>query len=58
LGSPKNASAAKDALLSLKDEFDLKDKDREAQSFEVTVEVDAEFHPKLIGKVLICVNCI
>lgn len=51
LGSPKNAAAAKKALLNLKEDLDAKDRDREARSFEVRVQVDPEFHPKIIGKI-------
>jgi polyribonucleotide nucleotidyltransferase len=50
LGSPKNCAAAKDALLNLKEDFDAKERDREARSFVVRVSVDPEFHPKIIGK--------
>lgn len=50
LGSPKNCAAAKEALLNLKEDLDAKERDREARSFEVRVQVDPEFHPKIIGK--------
>jgi polyribonucleotide nucleotidyltransferase len=43
-------AAAKEALLNLKEDFESKEKDREARSFEVKVQVDPEFHPKIIGK--------
>jgi len=50
LGSPKNVAAAKEALLNLREDLDAKERDREARSFEVKVQVDPEFHPKIIGK--------
>jgi transcription antitermination factor NusA-like protein len=50
MGSPKNCAAAKEALLNLKEDFDAKERDRQARSFELKVEVDPEFHPKIIGK--------
>jgi polyribonucleotide nucleotidyltransferase len=37
-------------LLNLKEDLDAKEKDREARSFVVKVQVDPEFHPKIIGK--------
>ena len=43
VGSPKSAAAAKQELLEKKVEW-------EARSFEVKIEVDPEFHPKIIGK--------
>jgi len=43
-------AAAKEALLNLKEDLDAKERDREARSFEVKVQVDPEFHPKIIGK--------
>ncbi|CAL8135568.1 unnamed protein product [Orchesella dallaii] len=49
-GSPKNADAAKVALLNLKEDLDAKERDREAKSFEVRVQVDPKFHTKIIGK--------
>lgn len=49
-GSPKNADAAKGALLNLKEDLEAKERDREAKSFEVRVQVDPKFHTKIIGK--------
>jgi len=42
-GSPKSAAAAKEALLEKRHEL-------EAKSFEVKLQVDAEYHPKIIGQ--------
>ncbi|XP_021963131.1 vigilin isoform X2 [Folsomia candida] len=50
LGSPKNCAAAKEALLNLKEDLEGMERDREARSFIVRVQVDPEFHPKIIGK--------
>jgi rRNA processing protein Krr1/Pno1 len=50
LGSPKNCDSAKEALLNLKEDLEEKDREREARSFVVKVQVDPEFHPKIIGK--------
>jgi len=43
VGSPKSAAAAKEELLEKKAEW-------EARSFEVKIQVDPEFHPKIIGR--------
>lgn len=49
-GSPRNAESAKNALLKLKEDLEQKERDREAKSFEVRVQVDPKFHTKIIGK--------
>jgi len=50
LGSPKNAAAAKEALLGKAAEFEEERKQKELKSYSVRVKVDKEFHPKIIGR--------
>ena len=49
LGSPKNAAAAKEALLTKAQEFEEEKKIKELKSYAVKVKVDKELHPKIIG---------
>jgi polyribonucleotide nucleotidyltransferase len=49
IGSPKNAAAAKTALLSIKDEREAEKITKELKSYKVDVQVDPEYHPKIIG---------
>jgi polyribonucleotide nucleotidyltransferase len=50
VGSPKSAAAAKEALLEKRTELEAQKADKEAKSFEVRLQVDRDFHPKIIGK--------
>lgn len=50
VGSPKSAAAAKEALLEKRNELEVVKAEKELRSFEVKIQVDAEFHPKIIGK--------
>lgn len=49
-GSPKNAAAAKESLLRKREELEEEKRVKELKSFEVKVEVDPEYHPKIIGR--------
>lgn len=49
-GSPKNAAAAKESLLRKREELEEEKRVKELKSFEVRVEVDPEYHPKIIGR--------
>ena len=50
MGSPKNAAAAKEALIEKRAELEAEKLHRELRSYEVQVKVDPEYHPKIIGK--------
>ena len=49
-GPAANAEGARLALLDKLTEFEAEKADRELKSFEVKVEVNPEYHPKIIGK--------
>lgn len=49
-GSPTNVERAKVAILERVKEIEADRKDRELKSFSLTIEVNPEFHPKIIGK--------
>lgn len=49
-GSPENVERAKAAILERVKEIEADRKDRELKSFSSTIEVNPEFHPKIIGK--------
>lgn len=49
-GSPQNVERAKVAILERVKEIEADRKDRELKSFSLTIEVNPEFHPKIIGK--------
>ena len=48
-GSPKNAAAAKEALLAIREEREIEKLNKEMKSFKITIQVDPEYHPKIIG---------
>lgn len=50
MGSPKNAAAAREALIAKKGELEEEKRIKELKSYTITVKVDPEFHPKIIGK--------
>lgn len=49
-GTPSNVVDAKEALLKRVEELELSRKDRELRSFELKIEVDPDYHPKIIGR--------
>jgi transcription antitermination factor NusA-like protein len=49
LGSPKNAAAAKEALLAIREEREIEKRNKELKSYEIKIQVDPEYHPKIIG---------
>jgi len=49
-GPPPNVEEAKRALLDKLGELEAEKADREAKSFEIKVEVNPEYHPKIIGR--------
>jgi len=49
LGSPKNAAAAKEALIAIREEREQEKRTKELKSYEVKIQVDPEYHPKIIG---------
>lgn len=55
-GTPSNVTEAKQALLERVKELEAERKDRELRSFELKIEVDPEYHPKIIGRRGVIVN--
>lgn len=49
-GTPANIEGAKKAIEERVAELEVDRKDRELRSFELKIEVDPEFHPKIIGR--------
>ncbi|XP_076054775.1 satellite-binding protein 1 Dp1 [Oratosquilla oratoria] len=49
-GPPANVENAKEALLEKVAQLEEEELDRQAKSFKLTMEVDPEYHPKIIGK--------
>lgn len=49
-GTASNAEEAKRMLLEKVDELEKEKAEKEAKSFEVKLEVNPEYHPKIIGK--------
>lgn len=49
LGSPRNAEAARQALISIREERETEKRNKELKSYEVKIQVDPEYHPKIIG---------
>lgn len=49
-GTPANAEKARLALLDKVEQLEGERQDRMARSFEVNVEIDPEYHPKIIGR--------
>lgn len=49
-GTPVNVERAKIAVLERVKELEVDRKDRELKSFSLTLEVNPEYHPKIIGK--------
>ncbi|XP_055915832.1 vigilin isoform X1 [Eupeodes corollae] len=49
-GTPNHVAEAKEALLAKVEELEGDRKDRELRSFELKIEVDPIYHPKIIGR--------
>lgn len=49
-GTPTNVEAAKIAIAERVQELELDRADRELRSYELKIEIDPEFHPKIIGR--------
>lgn len=49
-GTPSNVERAKEALLEKVQDLEADRKDRELKSFALKIEVNPEYHPKIIGK--------
>ncbi|XP_069948284.1 vigilin isoform X2 [Cherax quadricarinatus] len=49
-GSPANTERAREALREKVRQLEDEELDRKARSFQLRVEVDPEYHPKIIGK--------
>ncbi|CAD7077490.1 unnamed protein product [Hermetia illucens] len=49
-GTPANVEEAKEALMKQVEEFEADRKDRELRSFELKIDVDPKYHPKIIGR--------
>lgn len=49
-GTAANVTDAKEAISKRVEELELDRKDRELRSYEIKIEVDPEFHPKIIGR--------
>lgn len=49
-GTPNHVAEAKEALLAKVEELEGDRKDRELRSFELKIEVDPVYHPKIIGR--------
>lgn len=49
-GPPSNTQRASQALREKVAQLEEEEADRQARSFKLTVEVDPEYHPKIIGK--------
>lgn len=49
-GTPANVEEAKEALFKQVEELEADRKDRELRSFELKIEVDPKYHPKIIGR--------
>lgn len=49
-GTPTNVEAAKIAIAERVAELELDRADRELRSYELKIEIDPEFHPKIIGR--------
>lgn len=50
VGAPSNVDEAIEALHARVEELEADRKDRELRSFELKIEVDPDFHPKIIGR--------
>lgn len=49
-GSPVNVERAREAVLERVKHLEADRKDRDLKSFSITIEVNPEYHPKIIGK--------
>lgn len=49
-GTPQSVEEAKAAIAQRVEDLEADRKDRELRSYELTMEVDPEFHPKIIGR--------
>ncbi|GBM34136.1 Vigilin [Araneus ventricosus] len=49
-GPPENVAKAKEALKERIEQLELEKQDRLLRSFQLTVEVDPQYHPKIIGR--------
>lgn len=49
-GAAANVDDAKEAVLKRVEELEQDRKDRELRSFELKVEIDSDYHPKIIGR--------
>ncbi|CAL1268500.1 unnamed protein product [Larinioides sclopetarius] len=49
-GPPENVVKAKEALKERIEQLELEKQDRLLRSFQLTVEVDPQYHPKIIGR--------
>lgn len=49
-GTPANCERAKEAILERVKDIEADRKDRELKSFTLQIEVNPDFHPKIIGK--------
>lgn len=55
-GTAENVEGAKKAIAERVEELEGDRKDRELRSFELQIEVDPEYHPKIIGRRGVVVN--
>lgn len=49
-GTPFNVTEAKEALFKQVEQLEAERKERELRSFEIKIDVDPEYHPKIIGR--------
>lgn len=49
-GSKTNVEEARQALIQRTEELESEKADREAKNFEIQIEVNPEYHPKIIGR--------
>ncbi|XP_055686275.1 vigilin [Lutzomyia longipalpis] len=49
-GAAANVEDAKEAVLKRVEELEQDRKDRELRSFELKIEIDSDYHPKIIGR--------
>jgi predicted RNA-binding protein YlqC (UPF0109 family) len=49
-GPPHNVEEARKALMERLGDLELEKADREAKSYEIKVEINPEYHPKIIGR--------
>ncbi|XP_011297299.1 vigilin [Fopius arisanus] len=50
IGTPVNAQEAKEAILERVNDLEAKKQERVLKSYEVKIEIDPEYHPKIIGR--------